>query len=705
MAKIVVDFLARTGAFNTDTDRARKQFERNMKRIEREAQQVGKALGIAFATAATAMAAMTKKAIDAADEIGKLSRSVGVSVETLSTLAYAAERSGLDVDKLGAAMVKLTKNASDAAQDTGEARDAFRAMGIDVKDAQGNLKDADRLLGEIADKFATYRDGANKTALAVQLFGRAGAQMIPFLNEGSAGIGNLTSNARALGLELDTNTTKLAEQFNDNLTDLSKLAQGFANDLARELLPAMTALSGQLVESGKEARKGGTEVKVFAEGLKFVAKVAIELTSVLQTLGYMVGMVETQLSTLGRGIGEQFANVREFQRDILEIGPIDAATKLLSTGFDTAARNIDKASNNFQTFKDLVEGSQFEALKRLQALDTVAIPTSETESTGTTKRDAPLSVRNLAKATKQASEDIAKAENAIQDAMNASAEARNQALTDWQALTATLSGPLAEAENDHINRLQDIEELGVAAGKSAAEIARLKALEVERYNDVTEAIKAQRTPLQQLLEDLEREAELLKLGSVEREFAARTRGLSAEELEKEGARIRKSIEELQRMDELTASMDQFRDSTSDAFASFIDGTKSASDAINDFLRDIEKQIARSIANNFTSFLFGDQGQKGGGQFGNLVSGILGAFGGARADGGPVYSGKTYLVGERGPELFTPSGNGSIVPNHKMGGGGNITTVINVQPTTNRESATQIAVAAGERIKRQLARSR
>jgi hypothetical protein len=45
------------------------------------------------------------------------------------------------------------------------------------------------------------------------------------------------------------------------------------------------------------------------------------------------------------------------------------------------------------------------------------------------------------------------------------------------------------------------------------------------------------------------------------------------------------------------------------------------------------------------------------------------FGGTRAAGGPVSAGKTYLVGERGPEMFTPSSSGSIIPNHMLGGGG------------------------------------
>lgn len=70
-----------------------------------------------------------------------------------------------------------------------------------------------------------------------------------------------------------------------------------------------------------------------------------------------------------------------------------------------------------------------------------------------------------------------------------------------------------------------------------------------------------------------------------------------------------------------------------------------------------------------SGIFGGKRGSGGGIFGSLISGI---FGGFRADGGPVQAGKTYVTGERGPELFTPSTSGFITPNHELGqasGGG------------------------------------
>ena len=64
---------------------------------------------------------------------------------------------------------------------------------------------------KIADKFAVMKDGSEKTALALDLFGRAGAKLIPMLNEGSAGISELQEEARALGIVLGKEDLKAAE--------------------------------------------------------------------------------------------------------------------------------------------------------------------------------------------------------------------------------------------------------------------------------------------------------------------------------------------------------------------------------------------------------------------------------------------------------------------------------------------------------------
>ncbi len=108
---------------------------------------------------------------------------------------------------------------------------------------------------------------------------------------------------------------------------------------------------------------------------------------------------------------------------------------------------------------------------------------------------------------------------------------------------------------------------------------------------------------------------------------------------------------------------------SSAFEDAIVGGKKFSDVLagigDDLLRlMVRKSITEPAANWLSSAL-------------NLGS----LFGGARADGGPVSAGSSYLVGERGPELFTPSTSGAIVPNHAMGAV-NVNTTIHAAPGTN-----------------------
>ena len=79
------------------------------------------------------------------------------------------------------------------------------------------------------------------------------------------------------------------------------------------------------------------------------------------------------------------------------------------------------------------------------------------------------------------------------------------------------------------------------------------------------------------------------------------------------------------------------------------------------------ELARAVLNAVNSAA----GARGGGLSGAIAA-ALGGFGGARADGGPVLGGGAYLVGERGPELFTPAGHGAISPAGSFGGRGAVT---------------------------------
>lgn len=120
----------------------------------------------------------------------------------------------------------------------------------------------------------------------------------------------------------------------------------------------------------------------------------------------------------------------------------------------------------------------------------------------------------------------------------------------------------------------------------------------------------------------------------------------------------KSLQDLKEQQESLAST--IESSMEDAFMSIVDGTKSTEDAFKDMARSIIAQLYRVLV---VKRLVGDV------ETGTGLAGLLGNFLGAMESGGSVRSGGTYLVGERGPELFTPGRSGTITSNNLMKSGG------------------------------------
>jgi hypothetical protein len=239
-ASIVVDLLMKTGSFETDTKRA----EKALANFERKAKETGKAVGLAFVAAGTAIAASVKLSIDSFDELSKAAQKIGVSTEALSALKYAADLSDVSFESLQTAIGKLSVNIENFREGAKSAVDTFNKIGLDPT----QFATTDALLSEIADKFAALPDGAQKSALAVELFGKAGRDLIPFLNQGKDGIKQLTDEAAKLGVVISTQTGAAAEQFNDNLTRLKTAVTGFRSQLAIELLPTLTDVSNAFIE-------------------------------------------------------------------------------------------------------------------------------------------------------------------------------------------------------------------------------------------------------------------------------------------------------------------------------------------------------------------------------------------------------------------------------------------------------------------------
>lgn len=254
------------------------------------------AIGLAgMATAAAAgglaVSALTKQAINLADTIGKTAQKIGMTSESLSKLEYAAKLSDISLGQLQTGLGQLSKN-----MEAGD--EAFAALGVSVSDARGNLRGTEEVLLDVAERFANMEDGAGKTALAMQIFGRSGADLIPLLNSGRDGLTQMTDEARRFGLEISTSTSKAAEGFNDNLTRLGGIMQGFSNTVAAKSAPAMKALTDrflQFVEKGQYVERIagaiGTAMDMLAEGVQWASAawevLSVRINGAIAVLGYL----------------------------------------------------------------------------------------------------------------------------------------------------------------------------------------------------------------------------------------------------------------------------------------------------------------------------------------------------------------------------------------------------------------------------------
>jgi hypothetical protein len=189
------------------------------------------------AAALAALIAFAKKSVDAADNLNDLSQRTGVAVESLSRFGNAALDSGSSVDEVAKAMSRLAKGVVDPAS---SASQALNRIGISAIDSSGKVKSLDEIMLSISDVFAKLPDGAQKAALAQELFGKSGVNLIPLLNQGREALSQYSAT-------IDTELAQASDKFNDTLNAIGIALAGPFSEAVTALLPAITSIAEALV--------------------------------------------------------------------------------------------------------------------------------------------------------------------------------------------------------------------------------------------------------------------------------------------------------------------------------------------------------------------------------------------------------------------------------------------------------------------------
>ena len=240
------------------------------------------ALGLAEAV--KGLVEMTKGAIDAGDQMAKLSKKTGISVESLSVLGLGAELADVGIEGLSKGLKKMQVAMYELETGGGAAAVGFRQIGLGAKDLVG-LKPDEAFL-KIANSIAKLPPGLTQTNAAVKIFGKSGQELIPMMQELSgSGFEELKEKAEKLGLVMNSETVAAAETLNDEFKVLQKTTQATAMAFAGGMMNSLLGVTRQL-----EANSGAS--KEFAAKVGGAIGLVIESFTVgVELIGRFVGAV------------------------------------------------------------------------------------------------------------------------------------------------------------------------------------------------------------------------------------------------------------------------------------------------------------------------------------------------------------------------------------------------------------------------------
>jgi hypothetical protein len=212
--------------------------------------------------------AFAKSAINAGDAMHDMAQRTGIAVESLSKWKFIAEQSGATLDSIQPGLKGLAKNMEDAARGGKDSSDAFARLGVPVKESSGALRGMDAVMLDLAEKFASMPDGAQKTALAVRVFGKAGQELIPTLNLGKAGIAELMATAEKLGLVMSTEAAAAADELSDSMNLITSAGTALSTQFLNQSAPAISQVARAMAEAARDGGIFAAAIRGFGEAWK-----------------------------------------------------------------------------------------------------------------------------------------------------------------------------------------------------------------------------------------------------------------------------------------------------------------------------------------------------------------------------------------------------------------------------------------------------
>ena len=248
-------------------------------------EKLGKTMTLVGGSITAALGAAVIKTANFGDEINDMSQRTGIATEILSGYKLAADNSGTSIEGVATALKFLSQRMVDFKAGGEESIALFKELGVEVTNTDGSLRDSNEVMLDIAERFSQMEDGAEKTALAVKLFGRSGMEMIPFLNMGKEGLREYYENAQKFGAVVSQDAARACDEFNDKLGNMKASLQGAGREIGQVMMPVVQGLIEKVTDIVVKLKDWvGAHPALFAA----VTTLAGGLGAVMVTLGPML---------------------------------------------------------------------------------------------------------------------------------------------------------------------------------------------------------------------------------------------------------------------------------------------------------------------------------------------------------------------------------------------------------------------------------
>ena len=416
VSTLVIEMAANVARLQSDMNSAKGMVGGAMNEITRVTDIAKKALAALGVTASIAgLASMVKGAIDAAGALYDLSQKTGASVEALSAFQAVGKLSGTTAEQIGGAMAKLAKNMAVANEDSKGTAQAIKALGLNFEDFR-RLK-PDEQMQTVAKAMNAFADGSGKTAVAMTLFGKAGAELLPFMND--------LATAGTLNAKITSEQAAMADHFGDNLVKLKASGEGWKRELAMGMLPALDAAgqafldvmngSGGLRESIRKLAADGSIsnwTRQAIVGLTYVMDMMSGVKRVFQTVGEVIG---GSLAIIGSSVSALAA----------------AAKKLLSGDFAGALADVRTGMSQAKTIAKDLGGTLSDIWSEETTGQKIRARIAEVEKLGATSQAVKpqIDMRSEIEGNTKATREQAKAQQEVLEKIKVTADYQLEYIT------------------------------------------------------------------------------------------------------------------------------------------------------------------------------------------------------------------------------------------------------------------------------------